>query len=422
MSRSSPTAGERQALVARILASPHFSRSARLRDFLVYVVDRGIADADTPTHEATIATMVFGRKDSQAGDDSIVRVHASQLRKRLETYFQSEGVDEQFILEIPKGNYTPVFKTRLAIVEHPAESAIAPIPPSQRSWRGWSLAAMALSIVALGCLVWDDFRLRGEAPAALSPYLNQFWTPFFNSPLPIDLVLADSNLSVLQDLAHGTFSLEQYANRDYQKLIGSIAPDAGLRQVANMLMHRRYTSVGDADLARKISALAARKDRVQITGARDFQAIRLRTDQVILIGSKRSNPWAELLDNQLNFRYEYLSGPGETLIHNDKPKAGERTLYRSDDPSGGSVPGGYCVVARLSNFSGKGKILVIAGTEMEATGAGGEFLLNESSLMQLSRALSLQPNEVFPDFEILLRTTRVGGSSPTSQILSARLH
>ncbi len=422
MSRSSPTAEERQALVGRILASPHFSRSARLRDFLVYVVDRGIADADIPMHEVTIATMVFGRKDSQAGDDSIVRVHASQLRKRLETYFSAEGIHEQFILEIPKGNYTPVFKTRTAIVELPVETAAAPVPPMRPRWRNWKLPVMGLLLVALVCLLWDDFRLRGEMPATLSPYLSQFWTPFFSSPLPIDLVLADSNLSLLQDLASGTFSLEQYANRDYQKLIESIPPEPGLRRTAEMLMHRRYTSVGDADLARKICSLAGRKDRVQITAARDFQAIRLRNDQVILIGSKRSNPWAELLDNQLNFRYEYSSGPGETLIHNDKPKAGERPLYRSDDPSEGSVPGGYCVVAKLSNFSGKGKVLVIAGTEMEATAAGGEFLLNESSLVQLSRALALAPNEAFPDFEILLRTTRVGGSSPTSQILSARRH
>jgi hypothetical protein len=366
--------------------------------------------------------MVFGRKDSQAGDDSIVRVHASQLRKRLETYFQLEGAHEQFILEIPKGNYTPVFRTRTLLTEHPAEAAPAPHPPAQRK-RKWVFPVAAVVLfLTLGGLLWDDIRLRSEAPAALSPYVAQFWTPFFNSPLPFDVVLADSNLSLLQDLVHGSFSLEQYANRDYRKLIDSIPEQEKLRNTANMLMHRRYTSVGDAELARKICLLAGPRDRVQITSARDFQAIRLRTDQVILIGSKRSNPWAELLDSQLDFQYRFEGGQVETVIHNDKPKTGERLVYRTDDPSGGSVPGGYCVVAKLPNFSGKGKVLLIAGTEMEATAAGGEFLLNESSLVQLSRSLSMRSNEPFPDFEILLRTTRVGGSSPTAHIISTHRH
>ena len=421
MARTSPTAEERHALVARILASPHFSRSARLRDFLVYVVERGIAESDTPMHEVTIAAMVFGRTDSQAGDDSIVRVHASQLRKRLETYFQSEGAHERLILEIPKGNYTPVFHTRAPIVESPVQ--IAPAPPlPERSRRDWVWPAAALVVLALGCLLWDDLRLRSEVPIAMSPYLNQFWTPFFNSQLPFDVVLADSNLNLLQNLAHGSISLEQYANRDYQKLIDSIPAEAGLREIGNMLIHRRYTSISDADLARKISLLAGRKDHVQITGARDFQAIRLRTNQVILFGSKRSNPWAELLDNELDFQYRFEGGLPETVIHNKKPKPGERLVYRGEEPSVASVPGGYCVVARIPNFSGKGKMVLVAGTETEATGAGGEFLLNEASLAQLSQALSMRPNEPFPDFEILLQTTRVGGSSPTSRIISARRH
>ena len=421
---------ERQALVARVLSGTHFSRSTRLRDFLLYITERGINDPDTPIHEPEIALHVFGRSATQGGEDTIVRVHASQLRKRLEQYFQSEGISEETVIEIPKGNYTPLFRPRPgapvkadATVESDEPLSLPGQDAPMRSRTAWKVAAAILLVVAAAGLAWDDVRLRSEQPPPLAPFVNLFWSPFLGSTQNLDIVLADSNFGFLQDLSGVDVSAEQYANRDYQKLIDAVPQQGGLRESAIMLMHRRYTSVGDANLARKISWLAnPRNDRVLIMHARDFQPMRLKTNNVVLIGSKRSDPWAELFEPQMNFQYSYEGHPAETAIRNLKPQPGEKELYRAEEASGHRIPEGFCVIARLPNLSGKGKALLIAGTETEATEAGGDFVLSDASLAQLHRVLGLQAGESFPDFEALLGTSRMGGASPTARLIGVRRH
>lgn len=421
---------ERQALVARVLASPQFSRSTRLRDFLLYATERSINDPDTPVHESEIALNVFGRNATQGGEDTIVRVHASQLRKRLEQYFQAEGSAEETVIEIPKGNYTPVFRPRPGASGEtegkpaPEEAESSRPPAGAASFRlPWKIAIVGVLLVIAVGLIWDDLRLRSEQNPALGPFVGLLWAPMFNATQNLDIVLADSNFGFLQHLSGVDVSAEEYANRDYQKVLDAIPNVGGLRESAAMLTHRRYTSVGDANLARRISGMASpRNDRVTILHARDFQPMRLKTNNVVLLGGKRSDPWAELFDAQLNFQYVFQGPHSDTSIRNLKPLPGEKALYRGEEASEHRIPEGYCVIARLPNLSGKGKALLIAGTETEATEAGGEFVLSDASLAQLHQALKLQAGEPFPDFEALLGTARVGGASPTAHLIGVRRH
>jgi hypothetical protein len=55
-------------------------------------------------HEQEIGHKVFGRgPDYDTNADNVVRVTASQVRKKLEQYFSLEGASEPVVLEIPKG-------------------------------------------------------------------------------------------------------------------------------------------------------------------------------------------------------------------------------------------------------------------------------------------------------------------------------
>jgi hypothetical protein len=163
-------------------------------------------------------------------------------------------------------------------------------------------------------------------------------------------------------------------------------------------------------------------DRLIVVHARDFQPLRLKSDNVVLIGGKRSNPWVELFEGQMNFQYVYEGPHAKTMIRNVNPQAGEQPLYRADQASERRIPEGYCIIARLPNLSAKGKAMLIAGTETEATEAGGEFITSDASLTQLRRGLKLGQREPFPDFEALLGTTRVGGASPTARLIAVRRH
>ena len=88
----------------RILASPSFEATARLRAFLAYVVGETLAGRGDRIKAVTIAQDVFGRDASfDAHSDPIVRVEASHLRRALEHYDLTSGTGDPVGIEIPKG-------------------------------------------------------------------------------------------------------------------------------------------------------------------------------------------------------------------------------------------------------------------------------------------------------------------------------
>lgn len=108
-----PDEAECRALVERIIASAELRRANRLRNFLLYAVDRNFAEAPHELTESLIGERVFGRSPMyNTGEDSIVRTEARILRQRLDSYFSNQGADEPIVLEIPKGHYVPVFRLR----------------------------------------------------------------------------------------------------------------------------------------------------------------------------------------------------------------------------------------------------------------------------------------------------------------------
>src|SRR5258706_3663947 len=119
------SADARKLVIERVVSSRYMNRSARLRDLLLYLTTRVLEDEVFEIHEQEVGHKVFGRPANyDTGSDNIVRVHASMLRKRLEQYFAEEGAPESVIIDIPKGNYAPLFREReeappLITVPHP---------------------------------------------------------------------------------------------------------------------------------------------------------------------------------------------------------------------------------------------------------------------------------------------------------------
>ncbi len=81
----------RQAAVDRVIASTSFRRSPRTSELLAYLCRHAIASTDAMT-EHQIAVDFYRRKPGyNSSEDTIVRVQISQLRKKLQYYYLSEG-------------------------------------------------------------------------------------------------------------------------------------------------------------------------------------------------------------------------------------------------------------------------------------------------------------------------------------------
>ena len=156
-------------LAARIVASREFVRATKQRDFLLYVVDRKLCGFPEDVTETLIGHRVYGRPASyDAGNDSIVRTEARTLRKRLERYFEGEGIEEPIVIDIPCGGYLSVFLPRVEPFQAPVPSpAVAETWPSRRKWM-WLGSAVTGAAVLLGGRNRSFFLLR-DNPTTFTP-------------------------------------------------------------------------------------------------------------------------------------------------------------------------------------------------------------------------------------------------------------
>mgnify|MGYP002395171510 CR=1 FL=1 len=94
----------------RVLASPEFHATDKLRDFLRFIVEEKLSGRSSRLKGYTIAVAVFGRgEDFDATNDPIVRIQAGRLRRALERYYLTAGTRDPIQIDIPKGRYIPRF-------------------------------------------------------------------------------------------------------------------------------------------------------------------------------------------------------------------------------------------------------------------------------------------------------------------------
>src|SRR4029450_9443734 len=109
MEGKSPPPPDVKAAVDRIIAGPTFAHNDALASLLRYVVEKAAPGHAGEIKEYPIALEVFGRSSYDAQIDSLVRVQAAKLRKRLATYYETEGRGEPGDIQIPEGGYVPTF-------------------------------------------------------------------------------------------------------------------------------------------------------------------------------------------------------------------------------------------------------------------------------------------------------------------------
>lgn len=152
------TPAEIRAGLERILGSREFQRSRRNRDFLRYVVDETLAGRADRIKAYSIAVSALDRDESfDAQADPVVRLEASQLRRRIERYYLTDGTEDPVRIDVPKGSYVPVFSRR------PTTSF--PAPPSRRpAWVPWAVPAGVLAAMAAAAFLTAAL-VPGTAPS-----------------------------------------------------------------------------------------------------------------------------------------------------------------------------------------------------------------------------------------------------------------
>src|SRR5579884_3012778 len=101
---------QERAELDALLQSGVFSRAPHLVSFLTYVCQRYFEGRSDQIKEYTIGVEALGRTAGfDPKKDSIVRVEAHRLRKRLISYYSNGGASHDVRIVIPSGQYVPEF-------------------------------------------------------------------------------------------------------------------------------------------------------------------------------------------------------------------------------------------------------------------------------------------------------------------------
>jgi hypothetical protein len=132
-----------RAELESVLQSKYFTRAPTLANLLTFLCEKLFAGEAHQIKEYSVGVEVFHRGPSFDQDsDSIVRVEANRLRKRLAEYYAEEGASHHLRIVIPLGQYVPDFKTVApAAVEIETAAKVAP----DAGWSGIGSAAVLMA-------------------------------------------------------------------------------------------------------------------------------------------------------------------------------------------------------------------------------------------------------------------------------------
>lgn len=135
-------------LLVRIIESRQFCNSPRLSRFLSYVVEESLAGRMDRLKGYTIGLEVFDKPDDfDPQTDTIVRVQARALRRKLDQYYAQDGAQDPVRISIAKGSYEPTFDQFWDAKPQNQEGAHSTVLPTRKP--------------SIAVLPFDDFSQNG---------------------------------------------------------------------------------------------------------------------------------------------------------------------------------------------------------------------------------------------------------------------
>ncbi|HEY3443354.1 MAG TPA: hypothetical protein VGK29_21530 [Paludibaculum sp.] len=400
----------------RILDSPEFAGSERGRTLLTYLVENALGGGLDRLKERTIGVEIFGRDAAyDTGQDAIVRVSANSIRKRLATYYsriEAAGEHSGLRIHLPPGAYTPEFQIEPeALVTEPPPPVASARPPRREWWYPALAAVFALGCIVLGVQNW---RLRSE-PAGPTPLKVLPWS-MFGHPTEARIAMTDGNFTMHKFLNRREMALTEYTSArwlwDFRSQVPEVIP----------LAVTAYTSVASAVTAVRIGSLLEAAGCTPLIGtSRNLQLRDFKEDRpIVLLGSAPSNPWVELFEDRLNFVIDIDIENRIQRCHNKAPRIGEQAFYTLEQKT--NLPGvAYAIISTPSNPVGKAPVLIIAGTNAEATEAAGELATDIPRMARELRQLGIDPETKVAQLELLIRVQHLNDTPSRSEVIAHRV-
>ncbi len=376
----------------RVLNSPQFRRAQKLKQFLNVTCNYHFRNQSQEITEFLIAAEAFGKgSDFDPSQDSLVRVQAREVRRRLKEYYQNEGKDSRIVLDFPVGQYAPVFTLKDALQPVPEAEALAPVlpPPAQPLYfKRFGLALTATAILG-GLLMFAFDRVTGmshsasaKATDSLTPRVKSLWDRFLTSDVPTLLVLSNPDTETCPD------------PKDPAQAASGVSGCAG-----------QYTGMGEAVALHLITNLFKNANKpLTVKQSRMVTADDINHYNMILLGGRSVNVWTGRLAADIS-----LASASAELASSPESKEASDHYQTVFDTKTGQVLKDRAVVAMRRHVSTGHWVLVLYGKYSQGTHAAAEALVDERFLSQLNWPDARKP---FPEAFRLMVAVNVNDGIP----------
>lgn len=391
----------------RLLANPYFSHSRRFPSFLRFVIKNTLSRQTDMLKERTLGIEIFGKSaDYDTASDPIVRVTATEIRKRIAQYYQDPGHENELRISLPIGSYIPQFHWPAAKEEAPSQPPIPPLPeppavaipdaapteaPVHRRHWHWKTAfivgGLTLAIVGVALtLLWNSTHHTAY---------DYFWGPVLTSSDPVLFCVADQN-------QYSAIALRDAADPSHQIIL----PDNLTALVMDDL----------SPIVRMAGVLQSNGKKYNLKGEGATTLLDLQSGPTVFIGAF-DNAWTLRLTKPL--RYHFANNPDMTefrIVDSHFPKQAGWMVSRTQQMATNNYRD-YAIVARFTDTNTGRIAIVAAGVGRGGTIAAGEFLTNPVDLALLEHAAQAAGNK--KNLEIVLSTQIIDGEPGTPKMEAA---
>jgi hypothetical protein len=426
-----------QQHLKEVIEGEAFKGSHRSGQFLSYIVEESIAGRFAALKERVIGVKLFGRSPSyDTGEDAIVRVTASDVRRRLLQHYGKYGFTSEFRISLPLGSYIPEIARepqKTASLPNPVPAVEVPVttaepvpephivrpvetPPGRRGNKWLLFAALVLGCNAvMWGIFWSHFSRPADAPVSILP-----WSAFFQSQRPPKLITSDPNIVDIQEVTGAPVSLSDYANQRYIPNVNSLSPQ--VISFCKFILRGDKAAGVDARVIAGIAGLSQRASRkINVQVARDARLSDLYADDnFIFLGSPRSNPWTTLFNDQLDFRFAFDDDSHQEIIRNVHPRPGEPSSY-VPSAKGWATGQSFATISFVQNPGRDGQVLILAGANGEGTEAAGELVTNVPRLSAALQHCGISSANPVRHFQLLLRLNTMAGSPSNVDVLACHV-
>lgn len=413
-----------RAELKTILGSESFTSSRRCSDFLELVVELTLAGDFESLTERFLGVKLFGRAiDYETATDSIVRVRANDVRRRLVQYYSKPRPDSKVRINMVAGGYVPEFQwysatanaaandeegsSRLVATVVPGEGLHAPAAEEQTATssarRGWRSRTT---------LMWGGFAVLVLIVAALLITLkvghrsnfDAFWQPVLDAP----------GQPVLNLPTTDTFQLTLDPMRTLTPL-RNLQPGQSLKlELGDFVgFHDWHVSLPVLQATLSVALALERRGKTPLVRiGTDLRRDELRGHPIIAIGSF-SNPWTEETVSGLRFTFD--RGASDREVPRIRDALNPQRSWSLPHTYPEHQQKDYAIITRTFDPVTREPFVSLAGLHSFGNQIAGEFISQESTWNDVAHRAPYGWQKM--NLQILLEADIVGTTPSSPRIV-----